>query len=674
MLALRHSSVALENHHLRMGRSIDRSTRFRRFAIIASHAVVFGLAYWLAFQLRFDFTVPSAALKPEDYAGMLASTVLFVIAIKLAVFLAFQQFSGWWRYVTLHDLLAMGKAAATSTVIITFLAYLVGLRSLPRSVFMIDFLLTMSGLALLRVSVRLIRESLLGRSEHGVPSVRTIVAGTGPSAESLIREAARHPSLHMRVVGILTDDSSLVGTRVSGTPILGTIETLSALVRELEVEQVIIAVEAGNGDAVRAIVRQCASADVKHRVLPPTTALLDGTVSVTNIRDVSLQDLLGRAPVRLGTAEIAELINGETILVTGAGGSIGSELCRQVAGFGPGRLVLLEQAENPLFALERELLGQWPEVRIETIIADVVDAERMKQVMNRHRPRIVLHAAAHKHVPLMERNPSEAIKNNIMGTLSVIRAAQAYDVDRVVLISTDKAVNPTSVMGASKRFAEMLVQCISAESPTRLAAVRFGNVLGSNGSVIPIFKQQIAAGGPVTVTHPEMQRYFMTIPEASQLVLQAATYAEDGDVFVLDMREPVRILDVARDLIRLSGLEPDVDIAIQFTGIRPGEKLFEELATDAETTMPTQHDRIFRCRMDPPREEHVMMAKDRLNELAQAGIPSSEMRRAIFELLKVLEERGSRERLVTAVQTVISEPLPADLPTGQLKAQESPTH
>jgi FlaA1/EpsC-like NDP-sugar epimerase len=625
-------------------------TRVRRLAVVSAHGIVFLAALTSAFLLRFEFDVPDA------YLEQLVYTLPIAVLVKGIVFLAFRQYSGWWRYVTLPDLLTLGRASVVATAVFVVVVYLAGLRSMPRSVFVLDLMLTVGGLASMRVAVRVARESFLGRSSSASPAVRTLIAGTGLTAESLIREASRHPSIRMRILGLLSDDRGVIGTRVSNAKVVGHVDDIPRLVRELEAQQVIIAVDAGHGETVRGIVRQCQSADVKFRVLPPTTALLDGTISVSHLRDVSLQDLLGRAPVRLETEEIAKLINGETVLVTGAGGSIGSELCRQVAGFGPSRIVLLEQAENPLFALERELQASWPAVRLEPIVADVHDAHRMTQVMFEHRPRIVLHAAAHKHVPLMERNPTEAIKNNIVGTLNVIRAAQDAEVDRVVLISTDKAVNPTSVMGASKRMAEMLVQALSAESATTLAAVRFGNVLGSNGSVIPIFQQQIAAGGPVTVTHPEMKRYFMTIPEATQLVLQAATYAEDGDVFVLDMQEPVRILDVARDLIRLSGLEPDRDIPITFTGIRPGEKLFEELATDTETTTPTQHDRIFRCRMDPPSPDQVLTAIERLEAFAQEGLAPPNMRRALFDLLDVIEQRGSRERIESTASAIAVTP------------------
>ena len=616
---------------------LDTLARFRRLAVIASHMVVFAGALWAAFMLRFEFALP------ELYADMMVQTLPIAVGVKLITFMVFRQYSGWWRYVTLPDLVGMGRAATASTIAFASIIYLLNLRAYPRTVFIMDLVLTVGGLSFLRIGVRLLRESVGSRDTGDGPVLRTLIAGTGPTAESLIRETVRQSSLNMRVLGLLSDDPAMIGTRVGGTPIVGLVNEIPRLVSQLGVEQIVIAVETKHGDVVREIVRHCQSADVRHRVLPPTSALLEGSVSISRIRDVSLQDLLGRAPVRLETHTIAELVNGETVLVTGAGGSIGSELCRQVASFGPARLVLLEQAENPLFALERELLLSAPEVRLEPIIADIYDGARLAQIVQELRPAIVLHAAAHKHVPLMERNPTEAVKNNIIGTLNLIRAAQAAEVGRVVLISTDKAVNPTSVMGATKRYAEMLMQALSSETPTRLAAVRFGNVLGSNGSVIPIFKSQIERGGPVTVTHPEMVRYFMTIPEATQLVLQAATYAQDADVFVLDMQEPVKIVDVARDLIRLSGLEPERDIPIVFTGIRPGEKLFEELATDTETTSPTEHERIFRCRMERPAAGNVLAAVERLHDFAREGLAPVEMRRAIFDLLKVLEERATPE-------------------------------
>lgn len=626
------------------------SSRYRRAIIVAAHAVVFVASFWLAFALRFDFAIPAPHLET------LGTALPIFVLTKLVAFAFFRQYSGWWRYVSLDDLLQLTRATGVALVVSAGIVYIANLRAFPRSVFLLDALVTGVTLAGLRVMIRLVRERVMGRDRsRAADLVRTLVVGTGPSAEALIREAGRNPALGLRVVGLASDDPRHVGTHVGTHRIIGTVEEIPRLVRDHDLKQVVIAVESGQGDLIRRVVAQCGSADVKHQVLPSTEALMHGRVQVSNLREVSLQDLLGRPPVRLQMEPIAALISGETVLVTGAGGSIGSELCRQVASFGCEHLVLLEQAENPLFFLERELSASYPQIRLSTVIADVYDAERMAQVMLEHRPRIVLHAAAHKHVPLMEKNPSEAVKNNIIGTLNIIRAAQRAEVERCVLISTDKAVNPTSVMGASKRVAEMLMQSMVAASSshTVLCAVRFGNVLGSNGSVIPIFKEQIAAGGPVTVTHPEMRRYFMTIPEATQLVLQAGTVAQGGDIFVLDMGEPVYIVDVARDLIRLSGLQPDVDIRVEFSGIRPGEKLFEELSTDRETSTPTTHERIFRCKIRTPAHETVLDAARRLETLALSGAAPQTLRRVLFEVLDLLENGQGVESISALADNII---------------------
>ncbi len=625
----------------------------RRALIVTTHVAAFAISLVVAFMLRFDAVVPDL---PEAYRDLMWMSLPGFVMLKLVVFGLFRQYSGWWRYVSVSDLLGVLKAALVSMLVVAGVVYIRGLREFPRSVIVLDALVTTGLLSALRVTTRLMRERWFGSTLEGPEHVeRTLVVGTGPSAESLIREARRSPALGVVVTGVVAEDARHVGTRMGAANIQGTVEDIPRLVREHDATLVVVALEAGNGDLMRRVVAQCTSADVKHRVLPPAEVLMQGRVSVSNIREVNLQDLLGRPPVRLQSDRIASAISGETVMVTGAGGSIGSELCRQVARFGAARIVLLEQAENPLFHLERELAPAHPEVRLTSVVCDIYDAERLQRIMLRYRPAVVLHAAAHKHVPLMEANPTEAIKNNVMGTYNVIRAAQAAEVERCVLISTDKAVNPTSVMGASKRVAEMLMQSMAdASSKTTLAAVRFGNVLGSNGSVIPIFRQQISAGGPVTVTHPEMRRYFMTIPEATQLVLQAAVFARAGDVFVLDMGEPVYIVDVARDLIRLSGLRPDEDIRIEFSGIRPGEKLFEELSTDDEETSGTEHERIFRCEIEPPDRTTVEAAAERLHALALVDPAPADMRRALFDVLAALEARAPLDVVREATNNVVS--------------------
>lgn len=624
-------------------------TRYRLPVLIAVHAAVFAAALVGAFLVRFDLAIP------EAQRALLALVIGPVVVIKLLVFGAFRLYAGWWRYVSLDDVLRMAGAAAVASLVLTAAVFLAGLRGIPRSILLIDLVLTVALLSTLRVAIRLLRERVLQSPANGGRAERTpaLVVGTGPSAEALIRELARQSRHGYQVIGLLDTVPTTRGTAVSGVTILGGIEDLPEVVATTGAQQVLIALEEADGDSVRRIVSLCASADVRHRVLPTTDALLSGQVSVSQLRDVNLQDLLGRPPVRLDSDPIARMVTGRTVLVTGAGGSIGSELCRQIARFGPSEVILLEQAENPVFHLERELQQTTPDITLRPVIADVYDGERMERVFAEHRPAIVLHAAAHKHVPLMERNPGEAIKNNIIGTLNVIRASQDCGADVCVLISTDKAVRPTSVMGASKRVAEMLMQSLAPRSRTRLTAVRFGNVLGSNGSVIPIFTEQIRNGGPVTVTHPDMRRYFMTIPEASQLVLQAASLSEGGEIFVLDMGEPVHIVDIARDLIRLSGLEPGADIHIEFTGIRPGEKLFEELATDAEETARTAHNRIFRSVISPPDPDVLLTAADRLETLGRSDAPAAHVRRGLFELLAALEAGSSLREVEGLADNVI---------------------
>lgn len=615
----------------------DRLLRFRTPLIALLYLGIFAIAHWLAFQLRFDFSLS------ENYTELMWLTMPAFVGAQFASFVFFREFSGWWRYVSLKDMIGVGRASLVGGLFMLLIAVAAGFLhaapAYPRSIFVTAPIFTIGLIGGVRILIRLARERSVSRMLHndGVPVVRALIVGTGPTAEALAREVERRPDISVKIVGLVARDPRVAGTRIQGISILGAIEDLPKIAAKASATMVVSALEGADPETMRRVVKICASNDLKHRVLPSTDALLQGTVAFSSLREVDLRDLLGRPPVRLANDEIAEHINTQVIMVTGAGGSIGSELCRQVARFGPAKIILVEQAENPLFFLQRELLEQFPSVKIHPIVADIYEAERLKQLMEIFRPSLVLHAAAHKHVPLMEANPSEAIKNNIIGTLNVIRAAQNAEVETCVLISTDKAVNPTSVMGASKRVAELLMQALAPQSTTRLAAVRFGNVLGSNGSVIPIFRRQIKEGGPLTVTHPEMRRYFMTIPEATQLVLQAATYAGAGDIFVLDMGEPVYILDVARDLIRLSGLEPDVDIPITFTGMRPGEKLFEELATDSEKTSPTAHERIFRCETDARDFSPLLRAARALEDVAQSGQAPLKIRQALFDLLETLD-------------------------------------
>lgn len=615
----------------------DRLLYFRTPLIALLYIGIFAVAHWLAFQLRFDFALS------DNYASLMWVSMPAFVGAQFLSFVFFREFSGWWRYVSLRDMLGVGRASLVGGVLMLLAAVAAGLLhtspAFPRSIFVTAPIFTIGLIGGVRILIRLARERSVYHLLHNddTPIQRALIVGTGPAAEAFAREVERRPDISIKIAGFIAQDPRVVGTRIQGISILGAVEDLPKVAAKASVTMVVSALEGADPDTMRRVVKLCASNDLKHRILPSTDALLQGSIAFSSLREVDLRDLLGRPPVRLANDEIAEHINTQVIMVTGAGGSIGSELCRQVARFGPAKIILVEQAENPLFFLQRELLDQFPSVKIHPIVADIYEADRLTQLMEIFKPSLVLHAAAHKHVPLMEANPSEAIKNNVIGTLNVIRAAQNAEVETCVLISTDKAVNPTSVMGASKRVAELLMQALAPQSNTRLAAVRFGNVLGSNGSVIPIFKRQIEEGGPLTVTHPEMRRYFMTIPEATQLVLQAATYAGAGDIFVLDMGEPVFIVDVARDLVRLSGLEPDVDIPITFTGMRPGEKLFEELSTATEKTSPTAHERIFRCETDARDFSTMLHAARALEEVAHTGQVPRKIREALFDLLYELD-------------------------------------
>ena len=623
---------------------IPGTVPLRRAAVIFLHAIAFVAALAGSFWLRFDGELDPSLLR----VGLLALPVLIVV--KLAVFIALRQHTGWWKFASFADLQSLVRATLLAAAAAAVACFALDIRTLPRSIFALDAILTITLLGGTRFSLRYLRESLL---QHGPPEqgvLRTLVVGTGTVAEGLLRDVRRGAVRTLDIVGVVDLDPRHKGSLINGYAVAGGVADLARVAQETNAQQVIIALDGGSKDAVRRVIDICNTIDLKHRVLPATDDLVHGSVTISHLREVSLQDILGRSPVRLDSEQLERLFTSSVVLVTGAGGSIGSELCRQVARFGPSQILMLEQAENPLFHLERELRATHPDIALEPVVADIGDYQRLEQVCLHFRPRVVLHAAAHKHVPLMEKNPWEAIKNNILGTHNLIRSAQAAGVEVVVLISTDKAVNPTSVMGATKRVSEMLMQSLSAASDTRLTAVRFGNVLGSNGSVIPIFKEQIAAGGPVTVTHPEMKRYFMTIPEASQLVLQAATFAEGGDVFVLDMGEPVLIVDVARDLIRLSGLEPDRDIKIEFSGIRPGEKLFEELSTAGEGTAPTPHARIFRFSQQPPDDKLVLEAIRILQGCAATAQPPSHIRATIFAILDALERNAPISELAAAAR------------------------
>jgi FlaA1/EpsC-like NDP-sugar epimerase len=547
----------------------------RRLASESAQITLAAAALAVAFSLRFEF-----ALDPL-YSSMLARSLPVLLLAKFAVFRAFGLRDLTWRYLGFQDLVRIAVANAAASVASTVALRMAIGPAFPRSIHILDLLLCLTFMVAARVLARLILEP---HSER--PHKRILVYGAGKAGVTVLSEIRANPQLGYEVAGFLDDDPQKRNLRLNGARVLGGIAALEEVARKQRVEQVLIALPNATGTQIGAILERCRAASVAAKRVPALAELMEHRVLVDQIRDVRLEDLLGRAPVRLDQELIRARLRGRVVLVTGAGGSIGSELCRQIARYSPRALVGFDNAETALYQIDQELREQFPDVPFYPEIGSIQNRRRLDEVFRDHRPSSVYHAAAYKHVPMMEAHLFEAVENNVFGTRNVVRAASA--VEDFVLVSSDKAVRPTNVMGATKRLAELIC---SAGGP-RFRAVRFGNVLGSNGSVIPLFKRQIAAGGPVTVTHPEIRRFFMTIPEAAELVLEAAALGQGGEIFVLDMGEPVRIQDLARNLILLSGLKPDVDIRIEFSGMRPGEKLYEELSGMEEDTVPTSHSQI----------------------------------------------------------------------------------
>lgn len=553
------------------------------------------VAPWLALALRVEIT--SALL--ERYRFPLFVYMFATLLLRLIIFYFFGLYRRYWRYASIDELNQITTAVLVGTALIFAISFPISTffgndgYLLPRSLPLIDGLLVLLLVGGGRFSVRLAYN--LNRTRPGQDSRRVLVVGAGDAGTMIVRETQNNPQLGLDVVGFVDDDAKKLNVAIYGVPVLGNRTDIGKLVKSYDIEQVIIAMPAVPGKIIREIRQLCEQAQVETRTMPGMYELLDGRVHVNQLRNVEIEDLLRREPVQIDIATIQQLIQGKRVLVTGGGGSIGSELCRQIMRCGPAGLLLIGHGENSIFEIHNELSQTFRGgySTIQSLIADVRFPKRIMTIFEEYRPEIVFHAAAHKHVPLMELNPAEAITNNVEGTRNVLRAAQAVGVERFVMISTDKAVNPTSIMGATKRVAELLVHQASQNSGRAYLAVRFGNVLGSRGSVVLTFKKQIAAGGPLTITHPEMTRFFMTIPEAVQLVMQSAVLGNGGEVFVLDMGKPVKILDLARDLIELSGLVVGQDVDIVTTGPRPGEKLYEELFIPGEGYVSTRHEKIF---------------------------------------------------------------------------------
>lgn len=566
------------------------------------HACLAAAAWVGSFAIRLDFDLE------EPYRAAMFATLGLVIIIKLAVFYAFKLFEGWWKYVGLSDLIDIARATALATlcvILATLTMYGTSLtidnaESFPRSVFLLDMVLTFLLLGGVRFAVRAYTESF--RFSTAASAVRRVlVVGAGRTGMTIVREmrvrraltqrATDPPSIVYRPVAFVDDDPNKQGLRVDGIPVLGMTADIPALLAQLEVDEVLLAFSSRSGRDIRRIMDVCHDRRVVFKTMPSVGDLIDGRISVNRIREVRIDDLLGREPISINLGLVRSNTEGHIVLVTGAAGSIGSELSRQIAALGPARLILFERSESDLHDLELTLRDSLPNVEVSGIVGDILDIGDLAAAFEQHRPSRIYHAAAYKHVALMERHVVSAVRNNVLGTYNVATMANRFGAEQLVLISTDKAVRPTSLMGASKRAAERVVLSLNG-GRTRFTAVRFGNVLGSRGSVVPIFRRQIERGGPVTVTHPEVVRFFMTIPEAVQLVLQAAASSHGGHIFHLDMGEPVRIADLAENMIRLSGFEPGRDIEIKFVGLRPGEKLYEELLIDGEDVQPTEHPRV----------------------------------------------------------------------------------
>ncbi|MDO8262971.1 MAG: nucleoside-diphosphate sugar epimerase/dehydratase [Gallionella sp.] len=547
-------------------------------------AIAAALSWSFAYLLRFNFELP------DSYAAELQQTLLYVVPLQLVIFWRFNLYRGIWRYASTTDLRRIFLAVMLSAAVIPLMFWMLRLDLvIPRSVLVINPLLLILMMGGSRFVYRLWKEQgLYGDFKlHGEP---VLVLGAGDAAAGLSRDLTK--SRDWRLVGFLDDDTDKHGSMLNGVRVLGNLDSLPEYAERLGVSQVIIAMPSSSHQQRRRAIQLCNLASLKALTVPSFDDLMSGKVAVSQLRAIELDDLLGRDPVVLDDAGLHGLLSGKTVMMTGAGGSIGSEMCRQIARFSPARLVLFESSEYALYSIEQELKQNFPSLNFVSLVGDVRDAARVNEVMQQHQPSVLFHAAAYKHVPLMEQhNAWQAVRNNVLGTWTVAQAAQRHGVAKFVMISTDKAVNPTNVMGASKRLAEMVCQALQPSGGMCFVIVRFGNVLGSTGSVIPTFHAQIARGGPVTVTHPDITRYFMSIPEAAQLVLQAGLMGRGGEIFVLDMGEPVKIVDLAKDMIRLSGYNED-EIRIEFTGLRAGEKLYEELLTDSEHTLPTPHPKL----------------------------------------------------------------------------------
>lgn len=601
-----------------------------KLKLLLIDAIILAVMPIMAVLLRFEGEIPAAEF------DIIRTGLPWMVLLSLAVFYFYGMYHRIWHYARMRDLIAIVGAVTLSQAAIFILTVLLSI-AIPRSVMIITWLLDLGAIGasrlMFKINLDLVTESKGGREN-------LLIVGAGDAGAMLARELEQNDAATISIVGFVDDDEKKQKGRLAGFPILGTTRDLPAVVRKHKIDTIVIAIPSADGDAVRRIDRQCRKTGANVRIMPGIYEMISGEAGMGELREIRLEDLLRRDPIQLDFDQITGYIAGKTVLITGAGGSIGSELSRQISRVGAKEIILLGRGENSIYEIHQELKRKFPEQTYHTVIANITDKDRMARIFKRFRPEVVFHAAAHKHVPLMEIQPDEAVRNNVFGTKNVAELADENQAEIFVLISTDKAVNPTSVMGATKRTAELVLQEINQHSKTKFVTVRFGNVLGSRGSVVPLFEKQIAAGGPVTVTHKEMTRFFMTIPEAVQLVLQAGSQAEGGEVFLFDMGKPVKINDMAEDLIRLHGLTPGRDIKIVYTGLRPGEKLYEELLTSEEGTTSTKHKKIFKARIQPLDEADLKQSLQTLQKTTDRKILLQTLKHMIPTYKsKQLEER-----------------------------------
>ena len=608
---------------------------WRVLLLIFADVIALAAASFAALVL--DSNLDFVALAKSSYlANAIRFTPLYVV-IGIGIFALFKLYNSLWEYASFDEGLRIVAACAVVDVLSFLLMKLFKLK-MPMSYHVLNGILLAMMILAIRFSYRLIRRNWLHASRGGR---RTLLVGAGRSGLITLTDIQASKNSDNKIMAIVDDDPAKWGQRMLGVKIVGGRDKIAETVKKYSIEEIIIAIPSATNIQRREIIEVCRDTECKLRILPSLLQLSNGEVSISQIRNVQIEDLLGRDSVKVDLSDIMDYVKGSTILVTGGGGSIGSELCRQIAANEPKTLIIFDIYENNAYDIQMELKRRYPSLDLVALIGSVRDRDRLDMVFETYHPDYIFHAAAHKHVPLMETSPNEAIKNNVFGTLNVARAADKYKAKRMLLISTDKAVNPTNVMGASKRICEMIVQTMNNHSETEYVAVRFGNVLGSNGSVIPLFKKQIENGGPVTVTHRDIIRYFMTIPEAVSLVLQAGAYAKGGEIFVLDMGKPVRIDDLARNMIKLSGFEPDVDIQIRYTGLRPGEKLFEELLMDEEGMTKTDNELIYIGHPIEVNEQEFMAGLKRLHDLCEENSPR--IRDEVKRIVKTYSEPKSAD-------------------------------